>query len=238
MFEGNGDKSPVPNGFNLESLEKYWDTDGEETMLFIQEFYKKGKLSKDVTASSLALIPKCDFPLRLEDYRPICLISSTLKIIPCIHVGRLRKVIGRFISNNQTAFVPGPQILGCVLVTNEILDYVKRKKKECLVFKDEFEQAYDCVDWNYLRLMLRRMGFGESWMVWMEVVVLSSSMSVIFNGSPTHDFKVMRGLRKCPLSPFLFMIVVEGLAFMMRKATERWLYKGFKIDDSKEYSLL
>ncbi|MCH99815.1 LINE-1 reverse transcriptase like, partial [Trifolium medium] len=46
-------------------------------------------------------------------------------------------------------------------------------------------------------------------------------MSILINGRPTEDFKVERGLRQGdPLSPFLFLIVVEGLAGMMRKAVE------------------
>lgn len=41
-------------------------------------------------------------------------------------------------------------------------------------------------------------------------------MSVLVNGSPTQDFKVHRGLRQGDLlSPFLFLIVAEGLAALV-----------------------
>lgn len=106
IFEGNGDKCLGPDDFNLDFLKNFWDTVGEEIVLFMQEFHRKCKLSKAVTASFLALIPKHDRPLMLEDYRSICLISSMLKIISRILVVMLRKVIGTLISNNQTAFVP------------------------------------------------------------------------------------------------------------------------------------
>lgn len=54
VFEGNGDKSPGHDGFNLEFLKKCWDTVREEIVLFIQVFHKGGKLPKAVTASFLA----------------------------------------------------------------------------------------------------------------------------------------------------------------------------------------
>jgi hypothetical protein len=47
-------------------------------------------------------------------------------------------------------------------------------------------------------------------------------MSILVNGSPTNDFKVSKGLRQGdPLSPFLFLIVAEGLAGMMKLAVCR-----------------
>jgi hypothetical protein len=55
-------------------------------------------------------------------------------------------------------------------------------------------------------------------------------MSVLVNGSPTADFNAGKGLRQGdPLSPFLFLIVVEGLSGLMRKAVENHLFHGYKV---------
>lgn len=76
-------------------------------MHFVQEFYKGGKLPKVVTTSFLALVPKCENPLILEEYRPICLISGLLKIISKVLAAMLTKVIGKLVSSNQITFIPG-----------------------------------------------------------------------------------------------------------------------------------
>ncbi|XP_058788489.1 uncharacterized protein LOC131662655 [Vicia villosa] len=77
------------------------------------------------------------------------------------------------------------------------------------------------------------------WMGWMEAIVFTSSMSVLVNGSPTSKFQVIRGLRQGdPLSPFLFAIAAEGLAGLVREASSRGWYKGFRISNEVEYSLL
>jgi mannosylglycoprotein endo-beta-mannosidase len=64
--------------------------------------------------------------------------------------------------------------------------------------------------------MMVKMGFSEGWLKWMRAFIFTSSMSVLINGSPIDDFNVGRGLRQGdPLSPFLFLIAVEGLAGLM-----------------------
>lgn len=57
--------------------------------------------------------------------------------------GRLKKVLGRVISQSQSAFVSERQLLDVVMVANEMVDYTIKKKKGYLLFKVDFEKAYD-----------------------------------------------------------------------------------------------
>lgn len=102
------------------------------------------------------------------------------------------------------SFVPGRHLLDSVLVANEIVDSTIKQKKICVLFKVDFEKAYDCAIWDFLRFMMKRMGFGSISMGWMEACNFNSHLFILFNGSPIQDFKVGRGLRQGdPLSPFL-----------------------------------
>lgn len=124
-------------------------------------------------------------------------------------------------------------------MVSEILDLAKREKRNRLVLKDDYEKAYDSVSWNYLRFLLVRMGFGSKWLKWMEACVFSSSMVVLVNGSNTEDFKVEQGLRQGdPLSPFLFIIEMEGLTRLMEKTVELGDFKGFGFGDSDFVDIL
>ncbi|XP_058742707.1 uncharacterized mitochondrial protein AtMg01250-like [Vicia villosa] len=53
-------------------------------------------------------------------------------------------------------------------------------------------------------------------------------MSVLVNGSPSKEFVVGKGLRQGdPLSPFLFVLVTEGLARLVKKSICNGKYGGF-----------
>lgn len=114
-----------------------------------------------------------------------------------------------------------------------------RDRKECILLKIYFEKAYDNISWNFIRDMLRRMRCGIKWMAWMEVCVSTNSMLILVNGSPTKDFRVKRDMRHGePFSPFLFVIVVEDLTGLVKKAMEVEKFQGFKINDEVNFDVL
>ncbi|XP_058775742.1 uncharacterized protein LOC131650016 [Vicia villosa] len=88
---------------------------------------------------------KVENPSSLDDFRLIFLIGSLYRILANLLAHRLKKVIGKLVSNCQSAFVSRRNMLDGVLVVNEILDIAKRHNKECMMVKVDFEKAYDCV---------------------------------------------------------------------------------------------
>lgn len=84
-----------------------------------------------MTTSFLALVPKSEIPQGLDDYRTICLVGCMYKVLSKRLASRLRKMMDKLISSNQTNFISGRHILDGVLITNEIIYYDKRMKKDC-----------------------------------------------------------------------------------------------------------
>lgn len=48
-------------------------------------------------------------------------------------------------SSNQSAFIRGRHLVDGVVAVNEIIDFARKAKKECLIFKVDFEKAYNSV---------------------------------------------------------------------------------------------
>lgn len=125
------------------------------------------------------------------------------------------------------------------LVANEIFDIVTRTKKSCLMFKIDFEKAFNRVKWDFLRLVMKKMGFRRLWMQWMETSVFSSHMSILVNGGPIVDFEVIKGLcQGDPLSSFLFVLVTEGLAGLIKKAFDIDEFSGFHVSERSSIEVL
>jgi len=72
---------------------------------------------------------------------------------------RMKKVLHKVIDTRQSAFLKGSGILDSVLVANEVLEEVKRRKSSCVFFKVNYEKAYDSVVWEFIYYMLERLGF-------------------------------------------------------------------------------
>lgn len=223
-------KSPGPDGVNLGFIKDFWEDIKGDIMRFISEFHRNGKLSRGINSTFIALIPKIDSPHRLNDFRPIALVGCLYKILSKVLANRLRLIIGRVVSETQTAFVKERQILDGILIANELVDEAKKSNKELMLFKVDFEKAYDSVDWGYLDTVMNKMVFPVLWRKWIKECVSTATASVLVNGSPTDEFPLQRGLRQGDsLSPFLFLLAAEGLNVLMKSVVENNLYTGYGV---------
>jgi hypothetical protein len=76
------------------------------------------------------------------------------------------------------------QILDGLLIANKVVDEARKSKKVLLLFKVDFEKAYDSVDWGYLDAVLGKMDFPPLWRKWMKERVCIATASVLVNGNP------------------------------------------------------
>ncbi|XP_028113957.1 uncharacterized protein LOC114312000 [Camellia sinensis] len=199
----------------------------------MRDFHQNAKLVRGLNSSFIALIPKNENPASLNEYRPISLVGSMYKILAKVLSNRLKQVLPRIISETQSAFLRGRNILDGILIANEIVDGWKKARGCGVVLKLDFHKAYDSVNWEFLFSMLVKFGFGTKWVRWMKVCVTSVRSSVLVNGSPTTEFSPQKGLRQGdPLSPFLLIIVAEALNILMGRAKDLGLITGASIGPS------
>nr|GEZ01740.1 RNA-directed DNA polymerase, eukaryota, reverse transcriptase zinc-binding domain protein [Tanacetum cinerariifolium] len=149
-------------------------------------------------SSSIALIPKVPNAMLIMDFIIVSLIGCQYKIVSKILANRLSMVIGSCISPEQYAFIKGWSILDGPFILNEVIEWYRKRKKKLMIFEVDFEKAFD-----FLR------------------------SSVLINGSPMVEFEISRGLRQGdPLSPFIFILAMEGLHTLTCKALDSGIFTG------------
>nr|GFB67943.1 RNA-directed DNA polymerase, eukaryota, reverse transcriptase zinc-binding domain protein [Tanacetum cinerariifolium] len=179
----------------------------------------------------ISLITKIIDANMVKDFCPISLIGSLYKVIAKILTNRLVNVIGDLLNEVQSAFVVERQILDGPFILNEVIQWCRKKKKHTLIFKVDFEKAYDSVRWDFLDDILNKVGFGSKWRMWIQSFLRSSRGSILVNGSTTEEFQFFKGLKQGdPLSPFLFILIMESLHISCQRVVDGGLFTGIKLN--------
>nr|GEU70763.1 RNA-directed DNA polymerase, eukaryota [Tanacetum cinerariifolium] len=232
-------KSHGSDGFTFEFFRRYWKFFEQYIMAVVTEFFPSGVFPSGCNSSFIALILKIQDAKAVHDFRPISLIRSLYKIITKILSKRLSLVISDLITDVQSAFVTNRQILDGPFILNELLSWCKHKKMKAMFFKVDFEKAFDSIRWDYLDDVLTMFGFGIKWRGWISGCLKSAIGPVLVNGNPTTKFQFHKGLKQGdPLSPFLFILVMESLHLSFRRVMDAGLFSGISINNSLTISNL
>ncbi|KAJ9539130.1 hypothetical protein OSB04_031863 [Centaurea solstitialis] len=219
MFDIADDRAPGSDGYSSKFFKAAWHIVGPDVELAVQDFFYRGRLARELNHTSICLLPKHEHASRVTDYRPISLCNVIYKCIAKIISWRIRDSLDFLVSMNQSAFIPGRRITDNILMAHEIMDgYGKRGGPPRCSFKIDIQKAYDSVDWQFLCTVLDRLGFHPIMRHWIMELVSTTSFSVVVNGTSHGFFKGGRGLRQgCPLSPYLFTLVMEVFSSLFRR---------------------
>ena len=234
IFQLNKEKTPSPNGFTITVYQECWDVIKEDLMRVFLQFHTNQIINQSTNATFITLVAKKNQTFKISDFRPISLVTNLYKIIVKVLSRHLRIVLYETIFGSLRAFVEGRQILDDVLIANEMVDEKRRSGEKGVVFKIDFEKAYDHMDWGLLDHVLDKKGFSPKWRSWKRDCLSSTSFAILVNGNAKGWVKVTKGLRqRDTLSPFLFTLVADVLSKMMIRVQEIGLTEGFIVGRDK-----
>jgi hypothetical protein len=196
-------------------------TPSDKVRQAVLDFLNFGVFDQAINSTFIALIRKLTNAC-VSEFRPISLCNVLYKLIAKVLANRMKQVLPSIISQYQSAFVPGRLITDNVLAAYEALHSMNTRMKGMkgyMAVKLDMSKAYDRVEWSFLEAMMKRLGFVEGWIFVIMRCVRSVTYSVLVNGVPYGNIITSRGLRQGdPLSPYLFLLVVEGLSSLIVRA--------------------
>lgn len=102
-----------------------------------------------------------------------------------------------------------------------------------MILKVDLTKAFDRASMLYIRMLLTHLGFPYLFIKRIMSCITEVSYSILLNGSPTPFFTAERGLRQgCPLSPLLFLLIMEGLSRLIGTRHRRGRITGIKITEN------
>ena len=119
--------------------------------------------------------------------------------------------MGKIISNTQGGFVAGRQIMANIIIIQEAVHSIMEHKQQGMEIKLDMVNDFDRVNHLFLFEIMLKMGFSKKFTRWIKSYINIPWIAPLVNGRLVGFFQASRGLRQgFPLSPFLYLIVVES----------------------------
>lgn len=232
MFDMAPFKAPGPDGFHAGFYQNQWNIVGETVVRQTEEFLKTGIMPMNMNDTLVSLIPKVENPDMVSQFRPISLCNVCYKVITKAMTNRIKNVIRELIGPEQSSFVPKRQITDNIIVYQEVLHSLRKKKgnKGFMVLKIDLEKAYDKLAWKFIQDTLDDVGFNEVWIRNIMTYITTTRLGVLWNGEQLDWIEPSRGIRQGDtISPYIFVLCIERLSHIIREAVRRGEWKGIRL---------
>ena len=211
-------KSPGPDGLTVEWHCKFYDCMYDILLHIFQCVKNDNIMSRSMRFGVISLIYKNKGDNRsLKNWRPISLLNVDYKILARILSARLKRVLPKIISVSQTCCVVGRDIADTIVTVRDIIDMAERDNLEGYIVRIDQEKAFDRVSHSYLISILRKFGFGDNFIQWINIFYTEIKSSVKCNGHLTKPFLIKNSVRQgCPISAMLYVLVAEPLGLAIK----------------------
>ena len=177
-------KSPGSDGFSVEFYQRFWNDIKHFFMQMVMESVQGSVLPKTLSEGILTLVPKANRPRsEIKSYRPITLLNVSYKIIAAAVARRFKKVLPSVIDKDQTGFMSGRFIGDNTRLTYDLIQELKKDKRSALFLSLDIEDAFNAVDWQFVKMVMRKRNFPETAINIFNMLYVGSYSRVVYNGN-------------------------------------------------------
>ena len=158
-------------------------------------------------------------------------MNSDTKVISKILVSRIKNHLTNIIDDVQFAYVKEKYIGEPVHIIADILEYTVAQNLPGILFGADYEAAFDSIDHNFIFATLKRFGFKEDFIRWVQILHLNAESCIINNGFFSNYIRLARGTRQGdPLASYLFILVMQIFSSIIKFDKE---IKGISVGNTE-----
>ncbi|KAL2241582.1 UNVERIFIED_CONTAM: hypothetical protein Sindi_0799400 [Sesamum indicum] len=120
IFNINDNKAPGPDGCFSCFFKKAWNVVGDHVRSAVLDFFRSGRMLRQLNHTVIALVPKSEHSSSVDDYRPISCYNVIYKAITKILLNRLAPELEHLIDRCQSAFIGGRNITDNIFLAQEM----------------------------------------------------------------------------------------------------------------------
>ena len=143
---------------------------------------------------------------------------------------RMQNAINDALSNTQYGFRPQTSTSHAIYIIRRLQDYAESKGALLSLALLDWEKAFDKVQHDKLIVSLQKIGFSQHYCDIIQDCYKKPTFFVkdAFGSSQVKYVKYQSsGIRQgCPLSPYLFVIVMSCVDYEIRSKISRWVHNG------------
>ena len=148
----------------------------------------------------------------IKNWRPISLLNFDYKIVTKALAARLKDILPKIISSEQSAYVKNRFIGENRRLISDIIEVSHLFNIEGYIVTMNIEKAFDSLDNTFLIQVLKKYGFGKTFIRWVETISSKQESYVINGGNTTQYFILEKGTHQGdPISAYLFIMALEVL---------------------------
>lgn len=158
------------------------------------------------------------------------------KIVAKMIVHRISGALAHALHPRQYGFLPRRQIHDNISNALIAIEYAKYTQQDVLIMQVDVAKAFDMVHWDFISLIMSKMGFGPKLVHIIYWLYLESTSQCILGNRLSQAWKLTRSVRQgCPLSALLYAIATHPLLLHMDFLTTQGHIHGLSIPGSTPF---
>ena len=188
------------------------DTNLQHVLDIIGHWWRNEDITEEELQARVVLIYKKGDTNKYENYRPISLLNTLYKLFAAILQRRISKTLDKHLQTTQFGFRKDKSTADAIHLIRRVIEYGESTQNQLHLLLLDWEKAFDKVDRKQLLNSMIRMNVDPKLVNLVKSIYKDTKFTVEIDGESSTLHTQHTGIRQgCPLSPYLFLIVMTTM---------------------------